>query len=271
MSIASPDNIDLRKLNSATKYPSIPTYHQLDPASNGRLLESGNPFADHDGPVYITEKVDGVNARIICIDDDWFIGSREELLTARGDRVPNPTLGIVDALCDVAGGLWVDTGHKIYVYFVEVYGLKPMPGWKIYGDGSKVGVRLFDVAEVPLGVLKWPIEQIAAWRDRGGQAYEISPVLSTVRWGLETVPQPLVVPSGKDLPADLQGMRDFLGHWLPLTRAAIDKGAATPVNPEGAVLRTADRSIIVKARFQDYDRTLSPDTRRAQRQMNMGS
>ncbi|MFI7515873.1 hypothetical protein ACIBVK_20520 [Micromonospora echinofusca] len=60
------------------------------------------------GPVTLTEKVDGTNARIVGLPGGaYLIGSREELLYARGDLIGNPALGIVDALRDVAERLSV--------------------------------------------------------------------------------------------------------------------------------------------------------------------
>ena len=71
--------VDLSKINSLTKYPSIPTYHKLDP-KNGSLLEEALNFQ---GTLIATEKVDGTNARIICLPDgNYLLGSREELLYA---------------------------------------------------------------------------------------------------------------------------------------------------------------------------------------------
>ncbi|MCU1617221.1 MAG: hypothetical protein JWO98_4761, partial [Frankiales bacterium] len=55
--------VDLAALNSATKYPSIPTYHELDP-KNGGLLEIPTAF---EGDVVLTEKVDGTNGRIVLL------------------------------------------------------------------------------------------------------------------------------------------------------------------------------------------------------------
>ena len=54
-------DFDLRKLNSATKYPSIPTYHAL--GERGMLLDE---HASFDGQsILATEKVDGTNSRTI--------------------------------------------------------------------------------------------------------------------------------------------------------------------------------------------------------------
>src|SRR5579859_7282712 len=109
----------LRKLNSATKYPSIVTYHAL--GAKGLLTEERTEFH---GNVFLTEKVDGTNGRaILTPEGDWFIGSREELLTAKGDRIPNPALGIVAALrstVERVAGHWA--GEGILVYYLEAYG-----------------------------------------------------------------------------------------------------------------------------------------------------
>src|SRR5687767_8680706 len=65
--------VDLGKLNSMTKYPSIPTYHTL--GDKGMLQEAVQvPFA---GRVLGTEKVDGTNTRLIfCPDGAVVVGSR---------------------------------------------------------------------------------------------------------------------------------------------------------------------------------------------------
>lgn len=92
-------SVDLKKLNSLTKYPSIPTYHAL--GERGKLSETiqvnfANQF------IIGTEKIDGTNARIICFSDGYVIGSREELLYAKGDLIGNPAMGIVEALKPLA-------------------------------------------------------------------------------------------------------------------------------------------------------------------------
>ena len=53
---------NLRALNSATKYPSIPTYHVL--GERGRLTEALNVVFGSDELVYITEKVDRKSTRL---------------------------------------------------------------------------------------------------------------------------------------------------------------------------------------------------------------
>jgi hypothetical protein len=246
------NTVDLRKLNSLTKYPSIPTHHKLDPR-NGGLLEEPTVY---EGPVIGTEKVDGTNGRIILLPDcEWLIGSREDLLTASGDIVHNPALGIVDTLRGVAQqATTIGAGgfDEILVLFLEVYGSKQLPAWKHYGSGQPA-YRLFDIASIPCELLTWEVERIASWRQGGGQDFASETVLSDLAklCGVELTPR-LFTMDGSDLPASVEGMRGFLESYKTTTVAT----SGEPGLNEGVVLRSADRSVISKARFQDYDRTL---------------
>ncbi|MFD0690830.1 RNA ligase family protein [Actinomadura fibrosa] len=246
-------DVDLGALNSATKYPSIPTFHALDP-KNGSLQDGPTAFAGVTGRVLLTEKVDGTNSRIIVFPGgDYILGSREELLHARGDLIANPALGIVDALRPLAES--VADGDVFRVLYLEVYGGKVGGAAKQYSGHRAVGVRLFDVATVPAEVLSWPRERISAWREDGGQAFLDEEGLTAVAeaHGLDLTPRLGELPAS-DLPTDLGETRGFLSEYLPATRVALDDDAGG--RAEGIVVRTVDRSVIAKARFQDYDRTL---------------
>jgi hypothetical protein len=249
----------LAALNTATKYPSIPTYHALDP-KNGSLLDQPTAFEDD---VILTEKVDGTNGRIVLLPDgDYFIGSREELLYAKGDRIENPALNIVEALKPLAERLNPRDEHgQIVVFFLEVYGRKIGGAAKQYTGNGNLGYRLFDIACLLPDVLDWPREQISTWRDNGGQRFCTEATLQRAAEAeaIELTPRLETVP-GDALPTDIEEMAAFLAGRLPVTRVALDEGAGH--QPEGIVLRTADRSVIAKARFQDYTRTLK---RRANR------
>src|SRR5205807_4449122 len=133
---------DLTALNSLTKYPSISTYHTLDSA-NGGLLDETVPFT---GAVIGTEKVDGTNSRIISLPDgNYLLGSREELLYAKGDLIGNPAQGVVAALREFADVLAPVTDDVIRVHYVELYGGKVTAASKQYTGSHTVGYRLFDV------------------------------------------------------------------------------------------------------------------------------
>ena len=146
-------DLDLRKLNSATKYPSIPTYHSL--GDRGSLLEETVSF---DGqPLIATEKVDGTNSRIIVMPDGcYLIGSREELLHAKGDLVHNPALGIVDTLKPAADRISSDyqsPEDTITTVYLETYGGKTTAAAKQYTSNREFGYRVFDVNRVPISRL----------------------------------------------------------------------------------------------------------------------
>lgn len=251
--------IDLNRLNSASKYPSIPTYHQLDPR-NGQLLDDTVTFT---GPVIGTEKIDGTNARIILVPDllpdgnpTWVIGSREELLHAQGDLIANPAQGIAAALAPTANCL-ISHRRELVVFYVELYGGKIGAGAKHYTGHRGVDWRLFDIAVVPNPevVLDWSAEKISAWRDEGGQTWlaEDDLLRAAAEFGLALAPRLFTLDAG-GLPAGLAETRAFLAHHLPATRVAIDGDANG--EPEGIVLRSPGRATIAKARFGDYDRTL---------------
>lgn len=252
-------DLDIASLNSATKYPSIQTYHGLDP-KDGSLLEAQvTPFT---GPVILTEKVDGTNGRIVILPGgDWFIGSREELLHARGDRIVNPALSIVPTLLPLAEKLAarevpsVAGTPGIEVFFLEVYGHRIGQRWKQYARTSVTGYRLFDLAFVPSVVLKLPRDKISSWRENGGQEWtpEGSLLSLCASWDVPVVPR-LGIVDAASLPPFLDGMLEFLREQCPLTACRLDAGPAS--RAEGVVMRSWDRSAIAKARFQDYERTL---------------
>lgn len=248
---------NLRALNSMTKYPSIPTYHALDP-KNGGLLEEPVTFP---AEVIATEKVDGTNARIVFLPDgNYLLGSREELLYARGDLIGNPALGIVEQLKPVAEALGqvVPWSRHLSVYFLELYGGKVGGAARQYvKDPTVFGWRLFDVATVPdfTEMLPWPSERISGWRDAAGQTWATEDDLTALATltNLELTPRLLDEFYGDAMPATVAGMAEMLADISPHTRVRLDDGEG---RSEGVVFRTADRSVIAKARFQDYERTL---------------
>ncbi|NUT04037.1 MAG: hypothetical protein HOV76_11200 [Hamadaea sp.] len=242
-----------------TKYPSIPTYHSLDPR-NGRLLDEAVRFAS---VVVGTEKVDGTNSRIILLPDGtYLLGSREELLYAQGDLIGNPALGIVDALRPIADNLPAVEDDHIVVYYLEVYGGKVTAASKQYTGGKRIGYRLFDVAVIGdyQEMSGWDSQRVAAWRDAGGQQFlgETTLRRTAEDTGLDLTPRLFEI-DATELPTDIAETKAFLDKWMPTTLAALDDDAAG--RPEGIVLRSPDRAAIAKARFQDYERTLKGRSR----------
>ena len=244
--------MDLRKLNSMTKYPSIPTYHLL--GEKGALMEQRVELPETG--LIATEKVDGTNSRIICLPDNTYvIGSREELLHAKGDVIWNPALGIVDTLKPVADTI-VSSGTVpsgvVYVFYLEVFGGKVTASSKQYTGERRVGYRMFDVARLDESEarLEKPIEELAQWRDNGGQTFLAEDELKTEALKREMELTPRIAIDG--VPEGHEQVLNWLEEVLPETRCRLDGKADG--KPEGVVVRTYDRRTIVKIRYEDYQR-----------------
>lgn len=261
------DNEKLQKLNSITKYPSILTYHNLGP--KGSLVDSlveDRSFDERD--VYITEKIDGTNSRIIfCTDEhgtveDYIIGSREELLFARGDRIINNAQGIVNNMRPIAQTVFLTGDGKLlpnhlYCLYGETYGGN-INGHKQYSGHGNYSVRIFDVWCMSISYVDEMIQEksasaISTWREHGGQPFESVDKLAEFcnKFDLTIVPY-LSVIKGNDIPTTLQGVWDWMQRYADSV-AKIDgdgKGMS-----EGIVVRYGNRSLIRKIRFEDYQRT----------------
>lgn len=247
---------DLARLNSATKYPSILTYHAL--GEKGRLVpELTVEFSDS---VYVTEKIDGTNARIIVPPagfDGVIIGSREELLHHTDDLIRNPSQSIVSTLYKIfqCGAEPLSVAHSssyVTVIYGEVYGGKVTAGSKQYTSTGETGFRVFDIATIPPEVLGLPIDRIAAWRDRGGQDFVDVDELESLASKAGFTPVPIL--SMPTLPVDIQETLSWLETSAARSLAPLDEGAGR--RAEGVVVRSGDRSSIAKIRFEDYRRTL---------------
>ena len=247
--------IDLNKLNSMTKYPSIPTYHTLNP-KDGCLEEPAIEFPC--GTVYATEKLDGTNSRVVLMPDGKFlIGSRKEFLCCGDDVIYNQSLGIVDIMRDTAEKITrkIDLPDCISVFFFESYG-KGINS-KAYSTKS-TSHRMFDVATITEKqfneMMEWPIGNISAWRENGGQNFYSIDRQKCIAESLsiERVPDLLEV-SVDFMPKTLTNALKFLEDNIPSTQAAIDDSGKG--DPEGIVFRSSDRRVIAKARYEDYKRT----------------
>lgn len=249
------------ELNTATKYPSIETYHVL--GEKGRLTEELGPFQGigPDETVYNTEKVNGTNGRIVLLPGgDYFIGSREELLYARGDRIKTPNLSIVPTLAPVAEHLVEHLKYETYgieVLYFEVYGGKIGGQAKQYSRKGNVGYRLFDHAFISQATLESSPAEISSWRENGGQTFEGVEFLKKFaeKHSIPLVPY-LEVDSGQDIPQTRSDAYAYLMGEIGETQVALDEDAEWSGKPEGLVLRTGDRSRIAKMRYEDYERTL---------------
>lgn len=255
------DPVLLAKVNSMTKYPSILTYHQL--GERGRLDDHVQVPFDASDELIVTEKVDGTNTRFIFLpENDYLIGSREDLIHARGDRIWIPTGGIVDTIRDTSLYTAVEDTEDIIVLYGEVYGGKASSGSKNYTGKGNAGFRLFDVVRIEAGelfqeMLTWDRAKIASWREAGGQQFlkETSIVSYANRFDLDTTPR-LAEIKGSELPIKHEDVLEWLKKVTPKTQCRLDDGAKA--KSEGVVVRTKDRRRIAKIRYEDYERTLRP-------------
>lgn len=244
-------DFDLRKLNSATKYPSIPTYHSL--GERGMLLDEHVPFGDLE--ILLTEKVDGTNSRIILMPDGcYLIGSREELLHARGDLIHNPALGIVDTLKPVAARIqenFTPAQDVITTIYLETYGGKTTSAAKQYTSRKEFGYRLFDISEVTIGDTQRPVEEISRWRENGGQNFADEATLLKFSTSTKLELTPRIQPDAR-LPTTIEATHEWLKRQIPDSLVTLDDKAGGA--PEGLVVRTVDRKRIAKIRYEDYQR-----------------
>ena len=242
--------MDLEKLNSATKYPSILTYHEM--GDRGRLVPTVQVPFPAGQTVHLTEKVDGTNGRIVVLPNGlrrYIIGSREEFLFAQGDLIWNTTYEIKAVLEPIAERIHINP-ERIVVYFFEVYGAG-LPAAKQYTDKKAIGVRIFDVCTVSPEILEKPVQQIASWRDHGGQWFwreeEIDLAAGSIR--VDRTPS---FGSAESLPTSIQNTYDWMKAF---EKSRCDLGGGQG-RAEGVVARIADRKAVAKLRFEDYDRTL---------------
>lgn len=260
------------KLNSATKYPAIPTYHTMD-AKTGMLSEPVIDFGDQ--MVQVSEKIDGTNARIVVLPPSpgfwphWAIGSRENLLSCSGDWFINPELGIVEELAETAERLrsLARLGDPVRVYFFEVYGGDIGQNAKQYTkDKTAFGHRLFDVIEFDdelfMKTMSHSREEISGWRQRGNQPFVGWHDFLAISQELNLVRAPVIDRrwESENLPVRLQDALDWMTELLPGgTEAKLNWDAQG--RAEGVVLKSHNRGVTAKLRFQDYESTLRRQAR----------
>lgn len=253
----------LDKLNSMTKYPSIFTYHKL--GNKGTLQDEILRISENEDErdyrkLYVTEKINGTNVRIILLNDDFIIGSRENLLYSKGDRIINETMDIVKNVVDIASDLSkrvkVESGC-VYVVYGELYGGTVGKEKKNYSnDSSKFGFRVFDIMYSYEGLTRDILNQdrktISFWRDCGNQIFLDEYMLADFCKGydLERVPT-LAEIEYSLLPKNIEDMYKFI---LPYSKTIA--GINEYGNSEGIVIRDFYRKYIRKIRFEEYRKTL---------------
>lgn len=249
------------KLNTLTKYPSILTLHAL--GEKGKLTHQLT--TDIEGEIlYATEKIDGTNVRIILYGNEWIVGSREFLLSHSDDLFYDPAQGIVPALKEL--GLfnnlikYCSEYERFKVIYGELYGGKVSANSKWYGK-EKYGFRVFDafsLSRLSLStILGSEREEISRWRESNtDKGIKYGQPFFTHQQIVEEFPYLELVPQVEFNPGNFsrREILDALTAAIPVTNVKLTNTGTG--NAEGLVLRTADRSKIVKVRFEDYNRTL---------------
>ncbi len=240
------------KINSLTKYPSILTLHKF--GERGRL--TNDVTTDIIGEkMFATEKIDGTNVRIVCLGDEYLIGSREHILHYHTDFYFDTAQGIVEGVRELK--VKIPQTTDLTVIYGELFGGKMSSNAKQYGT-DKIGFRVFDIAVfLDLSILDMELEDISKWRETEttdgiiyGQNFLNSEELSVYASQFD------IVPSVHFEISDLshRTILDSLKKCLPKTLVALSDSAL--MRPEGVILRNANRSKIIKLRFEEYERTL---------------
>ena len=255
----------LKKFNSLTKYPSIPTYHEI---VNGKLQNNLTPGLDfYNKQIEISEKIDGENLRICFIKEpnkpvDYLIGSREELIYSRGDRIINNYGNMVNTTINIAENiaqeLMVSNGnYGVSCFYFEIYGGKTNKRKNYTNDSTIFGLRLFDHWQMSIEdvnvILELPIERISSWRENKGQPYSSTEKRFEIaeKYMLNKVPYLATVES---IPNTIVETYEYLKQF-----ATTQAGLNVDGQAEGIVIRTADRQQIAKIRFEDYLKVLFPE------------
>lgn len=251
----------LDKFNSLTKYPSIPTLHKL---SKGKITNEINFSNDSEISSFIaTEKIDGTNARIIFDFryEDYFIGTRNDIIYAKGDRIINDSLGIVKTLIPIADKILLMylnselplLHNDFVVMYFEVFGGKVTKNSKNYTSNQAYDFRLLDVAHLPKHNLSLSLEEIVSLRENNKLGYwqsfnYLQELADKVK--VKTVPLIQTIDIAKTISPN-EVCDDILLKLLPKTMVKLDDKALG--RPEGIVLRkVSEEHSLYKIRYQDY-------------------
>lgn len=254
------------KINSLTKYPSIPTLHELGhkgvPTNNLNVLFDDSEYTYlTNGHIYATEKIDGTNVRIICLYNEYLIGSRENILYYSNDLYFDNSQTIVQSIKSL--NLQIPFCNVLTVFYGELYGGKVSSNSKNYGT-EQVGFRLFDVVsfdnfDVENFCKSKTLEEISHWREHkendkivyGQSFYNVSEFKEFTKENY-FLSVPVVNITLNDL--SLEGVLNSLKLSINETKVALTD-TATRI-PEGVVIRNYDRSKIAKIRFEDYNKII---------------
>lgn len=256
----------LDKLERATRFPSILALHRMD--QKGRLLPERQVQFEDDEELFFTEKLDGVNVRLILLPcGRRYVGSRKQILYCVGDEVYNPVQGVVEHLSKLFPA-WFKNSYAEqqpppdgwygdhFVLFGELYGAEhdgagvPSPASaKQYGQP---GFRAFAVERrgEEGDALPLPFPLIPFKNSDVGTA-PVGRLAHHLFSGVARVPS--LQPSAEFQAAVRHGsVQDLLPHLEFETQVETAPGAWR--HAEGVIVRNADGTKIAKLRVEDYRR-----------------
>ncbi len=248
------------KINSFTKYPSILTYHHLGIKGGlkDELIDGGFPDSQ---TLEITEKVDGTNGRLVFFNGDYLIGQRERFEYARGDRVINSE--VVDPIKQALRS-YIDYGDDMFtVIYGEVYGHRIQDGSKIYcaDNNNQRKCRVFDVWQMAIDDVDKYLSDASNQQITFDREHNIQPWFSTEKldefckeYDIDRTPIWMTIYSN-DMPRGAVETKSWIEDNFKESHAIIGNGTGSNqkfARAEGIVVRTQDRSVIRKLRFEDY-------------------
>lgn len=251
------------KLEVLTRYPSIMPYHELGLGGVKNVLYNACEFPKDEELVIGTEKLNGIDFRLVIAVDDFLLGNRECFVYAMGDRVCTDL--VTQRLLPVAYSIYQCLTKKakdarLTVIFGQVYGYNIQRPRYNPVDNKEVGYALFDCWQLPVNdaetLLGQNIEAIYNWRERNYQpwlTYSEMDELFTLN-GFDLVPD-CWIGRAASLPRGAEETYEWIQRFH-LAKAVFDRDGRGEWfgKTEGIVLRTRDRKWIRKLRIEDYEK-----------------
>ena len=258
----------LDKVNSLTKYPSILTYHEIYQGSVLETLTNNEQFPS-DAILEMTEKVDGINSRMIYLDGDFILGERKKIVFAKDDRINNSSI-ISPMLYELSNFIQNGFDDKneeksmLTVIYGESYGYNIASKKQYVINSNKRKYRVFDVIQMPIEevhkILAMDISQIALWRDHMNQPFLDTAKLGDFCKNFAVDRTPIIKEiKGSEIPVDCRETFAWMQSFSK-SQSVLDIPTEDVIpnqkyaRAEGVILRTKDRSMIRKLRFEDYQK-----------------
>lgn len=257
----------LSKVNSLTKYPSILTYHDI---YHGGVLETltENKAFPANSILEMTEKVDGKNSRMIFLDGDYLLGERETIVFAKDDRIRNSNIisPMLSELYPFIKSGFDDKTEKsiLTIIYGESYGYNIASKKQYVINSEQRKYRVFDIVQMPMDevykILEMDISKIALWRDNMNQPYLSTDKLNDFCKSFAIDRTPIIKEiKASEIPIDCRETFAWMQSFAK-SKSVLDipENGVIPnsmyARAEGVILRTKDRSMIRKLRFEDYQK-----------------